>query len=166
MELQRECVTLADSILFPFRKNQSLPSLPSGYVLKTYEAPTPEALNHLLFQCEELTHPPEKFSLALERSDFYLSIWEESTNDLAGFVRVTTDHGLNANLWNLVAKPGDQQAKLLAVLVNRALTILRRDMPGCSISVSAPAASIKSLQEQGFLLDPEGIRAMGLKLQN
>jgi len=37
-------------------------------------------------------------------------------------------------------------------------------MPGCSISVQAPVSSFKSLEEIGFILDPNGIRVMGYKL--
>ena len=51
------------------------------------------------------------------------------------------------------------------MLVHRALHILRRDLPGCSLSVSAPEMAIKSLKEQGFVIDPSGIRAMGLRLK-
>ena len=81
-----------------------------------------------------------------------------------GFVRATSDKGLNANLWNLVATPGEYQDLLLLFLVHHSLRILRREMPGCSISVSAPSVAITALLNQGFLLDPNGIRAMGLRL--
>ena len=37
-------------------------------------------------------------------------------------------------------------------------------MPGCSISVQAPQSSFESLEEIGFVLDPNGIRVMGLRL--
>ncbi len=100
----------------------------------------------------------------MERSICNLSIIEESTGSLVGFVRATTDYGLNANLWNLVARPGDQQGSLLAVLVHRTLRILRRDVPGCSISIAASEVTIKALNDNGFLIDPGGIRAMGLRL--
>ncbi len=84
---------------------------------------------------------------------------------LTGFVRATTDHGLNANLWNLVAEPGKNQKQLLSFLINRILLILKKELPGCSISVSSPASSLEPLQSQGFLLDPNGIRAMAFKLR-
>ena len=127
--------------------------------------PSPEALNKLLARCNEETHPSKRLSLALEKSAFHLSILEESSGNLSGFVRATSDKGLNANLWNLVAEPSRDQGQLLAVLVHRSLGILRRKMPGCSVSVSAPSMSIEALQENGFLIDPGGIRAMGLKLR-
>ena len=82
-----------------------------------------------------------------------------------GFVRATSDNGLNANLWNLVAEPGNYQSIFLAVLVNRVMAILRRDLPGCSISVSSPRIAIDALKANGFLLDPNGIRAMGIRLR-
>ena len=84
---------------------------------------------------------------------------------LSGFVRATTDKGLNANLWNLAVEPVDQQEQLFSFLVHRVLVILRREAPGCSISVSAPVMSIKALQQNGFLLDPGGIRSMGFRLR-
>ena len=138
--------------------------MPSGFFLESQKAPLPRDLNRLLSKCNEETHPPKKLALALEKSCFYLSIFEESSGKLAGFVRATSDRGLNANLWNLVAEPGDNQQDLLKVLVYNALKVLRRDMPGCSISVQAPVSSFISLEESGFILDPNGIRVMGYKL--
>jgi hypothetical protein len=91
---------------------------------------------------------------------------EESTGELVGFVRATSDMALNANLWNLSARPGPDQGRLLTVLMHRALHILRRDLPGCSLSVSAPAMSLEALKGQGFVIDPSGIRAMGLRLKS
>jgi len=135
-----------------------------GHVLESNFPPSPEALNRLLRFCNEGTHPPERLALALERSCCYLSIFEESTGKLVGFVRATSDHALNVNLWNLVAIPGAQQAQILAVLVHTVLAILRRDLPGCSISVSAPMVALEALKAQGFVIDPSGIRAMGFKL--
>ena len=41
---------------------------------------------------------------------------------------------------------------------------INREMPGCSISVQAPVSSFKSLEESGFILDPNGIRVMSFKL--
>ena len=82
---------------------------------------------------------------------------------VVGFVRATSDLALNANLWNLAARPGPDQSDLYAVLVHRALHILRRDLPGCSLSVSAPASALEALRTNGFVIDPNGIRAMGLR---
>ena len=114
--------------------------------------------------CGESTHTEERWELALQRSLWQISILDEANGELVGFVRATSDLALNANLWNLAAKPGANQAALFAVLVHRALQILRRDLPGCSLSISAPADAVPALKEQGFLIDPNGIRAMGLSL--
>ena len=138
--------------------------MPKGFFLEYKKKPSAQALNRLLSACKVETYPPNRLALALENSNFCLSILEEVTGALAGFVRVTSDKGLNANLWNLAAQPGKNQGELLVVLVHHALSIIRRDMPGCSISISAPSIAIKSLEEQGFLIDPGGIRAMGFRL--
>ena len=81
-----------------------------------------------------------------------------------GFVRVTSDRGLNANLWNLSAAPGNNQHLFYSILLQVTLEKINREMPGCSISVQAPISSFKSLEESGFILDPNGIRVMGYKL--
>jgi len=147
-----------------FLQQPSIPPLPEGTRLETSIAPTPDQLNTLLMSCGESTHPEERWELALQRSLWQISILEESTGELIGFVRATSDLALNANLWNLAAKPGPNQGALFAVLVHRALQILRRDLPGCSLSISAPADALEALKQQGFLIDPNGIRAMGLSL--
>ena len=92
------------------------------------------------------------------------TIQSELKSKLYGFVRVTSDRGLNANLWNLSAAPGDTQHLYYSILLNVTLEKISREMPGCSISVQAPTSSFKSLEESGFILDPNGIRVMGYKL--
>ena len=151
--------------LFAFSQKLYPPRLPSGFVLEDNVAPCSKELNRLLSKCNEETFPPNRLALAVEKSSFHLSIIEEGTGKLFGFVRATSDTGLNANLWNLVAEPCDKQSELLAVLIRSALDILRRDMPGCSVSVAAPMVAIKALKDQGFFLDPNGIRAMGLRMR-
>ena len=42
---------------------------------------------------------------------------------------------------------------------------LRRELSGCSISISAPQESLPALLRAGFVVDPGGIRAMGLRLE-
>ncbi len=140
------------------------PFLPKGFVLDSRQVPSPKALNNLLAKCNQSTFPPDRLALAISKSFYHLCIFDKESEILFGFVRATSDKGLNANLWNLVAQPGKFQKQLLAVLVHRSLGILRRDMPGCSISVSAPLIAIEALKENGFLLDPAGIRAMELKI--
>ena len=127
--------------------------------------PLSEELNQLLSKCKEKTHPPNRLEIALKKSFCCLSIVNAKNGKLCGFVRATTDNGLNANLWNLVAEPGPHQKQFLSILINRILVKLKKDLPGCSISVSSPAIAIDALQEQGFLLDPNGIRAMAFKIR-
>ena len=50
------------------------------------------------------------------------------------------------------------------MLVHAALGRLRRELAGCSISLSAPPQALAALERYGFAVDPGGIRAMGLKL--
>ena len=150
--------------MLPFLQQAKVPQLPEGCRIETEQRPTPAALNDLLQSCGESTHPEEQWLKALERSLWQISLIDTGTDELIGFVRATSDLALNANLWNLAARPGPDQGQLLAVLVHRALHILRRDLPGCSLSVSTPEIAINSLKEQGFVIDPSGIRAMGLRL--
>ncbi len=132
--------------------------------MESNQAPSPQELNRLLAKCNLETHPPHRLALALQKSDCFLSLLEKESRSLYGFVRVTSDQGLNANLWDLSAQPGDLQGLCISILVHRVLKIIRQDMPGCSISVAAPQIAIKALKEEGFLLDPGGIRTMGLRI--
>lgn len=152
--------------MLPFFQQSSTPQLPTGYRLETGEPPSAAAINKLLASCQESTHAEALWPQALARSLWHLSILEESSGELVGFVRATSDLALNANLWNLSARPGPDQSVLLSVLVHRALHILRRDLPGCSLSVSASSMAVESLQSCGFVIDPSGIRAMGLRLES
>jgi hypothetical protein len=52
----------------------------------------------------------------------------------------------------------------MIVLVHSALSRLRRELPGCSISVAAAPMAQAALKRHGFVVDPGGIRAMGLSL--
>ena len=148
---------------FPHRYSKA-PNIPRGLILEAKQAPSPEAINRLLSRCNLDTHPPKRLALALKKSDCHLSLLEEQNKKLYGFVRVTSDKGLNANLWDLSAEPGKSQELLISILVHRVLTIIRQDIPGCSISIAASSIATKALKEQGFLLDPGGIRAMGLNI--
>jgi len=85
-------------------------------------------------------------------------------NKLYGFVRVTSYRGLNANWWNLCAESGNNQSLYYSIFLQVTLEKINREMPGCSISVQAPVSSLKSLENSGFILDPNGIRVMGYKL--
>ncbi|TCD55714.1 N-acetyltransferase [Synechococcus sp. BS55D] len=151
--------------LLPFRQQTPVPSLPAGCALYQDLPPSAEVINELLQACAEPCLPPERWGAALERSLWSLSIVSEIDGQLLGFVRATSDRALNANLWTLAVRPGANQAQLTVVLVHRSLAILRRDLPGCSISIAAPSSALAALKNQGFVLDPGGIRAMGLKLR-
>ncbi len=141
-----------------------LSKLPLGFHLDFKVSPTPQALNRLLAKSSRETHPPRKLVKALENSYCNISIIESKTSNLVGFVRITSDKGLNANLWDLAAEPGKYQSQFFSVLVNMALATIKRELPGCSISLAAPLTAIKSLEQQGFLMDPNGIRVMAYRL--
>ena len=140
------------------------PQIPEGFALLRSELISVRKINRLLSKCNQDTHQPRKLELALKKSDFYLTLLEKTSGNLAGFVRVTSDKGLNANLWDLVAEPGDQQEKYMSIVVFKAIEIIRRELPGCSISVAAPLIALDSLKANGFLLDPNGIKTMGFRL--
>ncbi|WP_413678673.1 N-acetyltransferase [Prochlorococcus sp. MIT 0916] len=140
------------------------PHIPEGFVLLRSELIAVRKINKLLSRCNQDAHQPRKLELALKNSDFYLTLLEKTSDNLVGFVRVTSDKGLNANLWDLVAEPGDQQEKYISIVVFKAIEIIRRELPGCSISVAAPLISLKALEANGFLLDPNGIKTMGVRL--
>ena len=112
----------------------------------------------------DLKHSLKALSIAIEKSNFFFTIQNESKNKIFGFVRVTSDRGLNANLWNLSAEKGNNQYLFYSVMLQKAIEKINREMPGCSISVQAPVSSFKSLEENGFIIDPNGIRVMGYKI--
>jgi hypothetical protein len=150
--------------LIPFRSQPPAPCLPEGYRLDSAPAPQPAELNRLLVACGDDPRSEDRLALVLQRSAWQLSV-RDPGGALVGFVRATSDQALNANLWDLAAAPEDpEQECVLGVLVHGALSRLRRELSGCSISVAAPPEAIAALQRHGFLLDPGGIRAMGLTL--
>jgi hypothetical protein len=127
-------------------------------------APPVEELNRLLVACGETPRGPELWRRALERSQWQLALLDPGGR-LCAYVRVTSDQALNANLWDLLSDPADPgREELIAVLVQSALARLRRELSGCSISVSAPPEALAALMRAGFMVDPGGIRAMGLRL--
>ncbi len=126
--------------------------------------PASKEVNKLLANCGCETFPNKPLSEAIKQSNFFFSILDQRKNKLYGFVRVTSDKGLNANLWNLSATPGNNQQLYYSILLHVTLEKINREMPGCSISVQAPVSSFISLEENGFIIDPNGIRVMGYKL--
>ncbi len=133
--------------------------------MQSKDAPLPHELNRLLSRSNLEIYPPKKLAVALGNSFCNLSLVEESTLKLVGFVRITTDKGLNANLWDLVAAPGQYEQKFLSILIFNALAIIRRDLNGCSVSVAAPSSAIRALQDEGFIIDPGGIRTMAYQIR-
>ena len=138
--------------------------LPEGYFVNSSRIPLAKEVNKLLANSGCDMFPNKPLSDAIQKSNFFFTIQNELKNKLYGFVRVTSDRGLNANLWNLSAAPGNNQKLFYAILLQVTLERINREMPGCSISVQAPVSSFKSLEESGFILDPNGIRVMGYKL--
>ena len=138
--------------------------LPEGYFVNSSNIPLAKEVNKLLASCGCETFPTKTLSEAIKKSNFFFTIQNELNNKLYGFVRVTSDRGLNANLWNLSAAPDNNQEIYYSILLQVTLEKINREMPGCSISVQAPVSSFKSLEESGFILDPNGIRVMGYKL--
>ena len=138
--------------------------LPKGFFLNSSQVPLPKEVNKLLANCGCEIFPAKPLKIAIQKSNFFFTIQNELNNKIYGFVRVTSDRGLNANLWNLCAEAGKNQGLFYAVLLQITLEKINREMPGCSISVQAPVSSFKSLEESGFILDPNGIRVMGYKL--
>ncbi len=139
-------------------------SLPNGYFVNSSQVPLAKDVNKLLLRNGSETFPVQKLSIAIKKSNFFFTIQNEFKNKLYGFVRVTSDKGLNANLWNLSAEKGINQNLFYLVLLQVTLEKINREMPGCSVSVQAPVSSFKSLENSGFILDPNGIRVMGYKL--
>ncbi len=138
--------------------------LPEGYFVNSSQIPLAKEVNKLLANCGCDTFPIRPLSEAIQKSNFFFTIQNKLNNKLYGFVRVTSDRGLNANLWNLSALKGNNQELFYSILLKVTLEKINREMPGCSISVQAPESSLKSLEESGFILDPNGIRVMGYKL--
>ena len=138
--------------------------LPEGFFVNSSKVPSAKDVNRLLVSCGSDSFPAQKLALAIQKSNFFFTIQNELKNKLFGFVRVTSDRGLNANLWNLSAEPGINQNLFYLILLQVTLEKINREMPGCSISVQAPLSSFNSLEEIGFILDPNGIRVMGYKI--
>ncbi|NQV10509.1 MAG: N-acetyltransferase [Cyanobacteria bacterium] len=151
--------------MIPFRNQPPAPRLPEGYAISSDTFPDVGELNALLMSCGERSRNEQRLGLVLQRSAWQLSI-HDPAGSLVGFVRATSDQALNANLWDLAASPGDpQQQAVLSVLVHTALSRLKKELSGCSVSVAAPPEALQALQRYGFLVDPGGIRAMGLSLR-
>ena len=150
--------------MLPFRSQPQPPRLPEGYhVLTDFPLPFAE-LNRLLVLAGEAPRSPELWERVLQCSAWWLAV-QRDDGQLQGFVRATSDQALNANLWDLLSDPQDpHRDPVLTALVQSALGRLRRELGGCSISISAPPEALGALSQAGFVVDPGGIRAMGLQL--
>ena len=150
--------------MLPFRHLTPAPRLRAGYRLVSDGQPAAEALDALLQQAGDQPRGRERWQRVLQCSLWHQHI-ETEAGQVVAFVRATSDRALNANLWDLWADPHDAHSdELLQALVQAALGRMRRDLPGCSISLSAPPAAHPALERCGFVIDPNGIRAMGLAL--
>ena len=121
--------------------------LPEGYFVNSSQIPLAKEVNKLLANCGCETYPTKPLKEAIQKSNFFFTIQNELKNKLYAFVRVTSDRGLNANLWNLSAAPGNTQNLFYSILLEVTLEKINREMPGCSISVQAPVSSLKSLED-------------------
>jgi hypothetical protein len=150
-------------LLLPFRGPPPSP-LQAGYELLVQPNLQVEALNHLLESCGETPRSAAIWSRVEHQSIWHLVVTNPQ-GVWVGFVRATSDRALNANLWDLLTDPADPvRDTVIRALVVAALDRLRRELNGCSISISAPAEAIVVLQQAGFVIDPGGIRAMGLRI--
>lgn len=151
-------------MLLPFRGPPTSSPLQAGYELLVQPSLQVEALNHLFESSGETPRSAALWTRVLNQSIWHLVV-QNPQGAWVGFVRATSDRALNANLWDLVTAPADPaREQVLRVLVGAALDRIRRELSGCSISISAPAEAIAALQQAGFVIDPGGIRAMGLVL--
>ena len=91
--------------------------LPKGYFVNSTEVPSAKDVNRLLVNCGCEAFPIKKLNLAMKKSSFFFAIQNEFTNKLYGFVRVTSDKGLNSNLWNLSAEKNNYQKLIYLVLL-------------------------------------------------
>ena len=124
--------------------------LPEGYFVNSSQIPLAREVNKLLANCGCETFPTKPLCDAIQKSNFFFTIQNELKNKLYGFVRVTSDKGLNANLWNLSALPGNNQQLYYSILLQVTLEKINREMPGCSISVQAPVSSFISLKTVSY----------------
>ena len=153
------------SLLLPFRSQPPAPRLPQGYQLSWQGPVTAAELDRLLSLCAERPRGEELWQKVLRCSAWCVAI-RDQRGQLVGFLRATSDQALNANLWDLLSDPGDPaRDEVIHGLVHAALQRLRKELGGCSVSVAAPPEALEALRRVGFVVDPGGIRAMGLELE-
>ncbi|MEB3334170.1 MAG: N-acetyltransferase [Cyanobacteriota bacterium] len=151
-------------MLLPFRTPTPANPLGKGYALLVEPNLQVDALNQLLTSCGGKPRSAAIWTEVIRHSAWHLVV-QNPQGFWVGFIRATSDRALNANLWDLITAPGDPAREdVIKALVRAALDRLRRELSGCSISISAPAEAIAALTQAGFVIDPGGIRAMGLIL--
>ncbi len=135
-----------------------------GYGLLVQPPLDVAALNQLRVSCGGLPRHPEVWERVIHQSAWHLVV-KDPAGGWVGFIRATSDRALNANLWDLLSAPADpSRDQVIEALIVAALDRLRRELSGCSISISAPSEALAALSRAGFVVDPGGIRAMGLRL--
>jgi hypothetical protein len=152
-------------LLLPFRGPSASSTLREGYQLLVQPDLQVEPLNALLESCGGRPRSSAVWTEVIRNSAWHLVV-ENPHRHWVGFIRATSDRALNANLWDLVSAPDDPaRQEVIQALVVAALDRLRRELSGCSISISAPPEALSALIQSGFVIDPGGIRAMGLSLR-
>ncbi len=153
-------------MLLPFRSPSAPSPLRDGYALLVQPSLQVEALNALLESCGGRSRSAAIWDQVIRNSAWHLVV-QNPRGTWVGFIRATSDRALNANLWDLLSSPADPaREEVIRALVVAALERLRRELSGCSISISAPTEALAALKQSGFVIDPGGIRAMGLTLTN
>ena len=142
------------------------PQIPKGFVLLRSELISVRKINRLLSRCNQDTHQPRKLELALKNSDFYLTLLKKTSENLVGFVRVTSDKGLNASLRDLSIKKVDNEKLLIGHLINSAINIIRRELPGCNISIVCSSITLEVLKDFDFKINHDGRKFMKIKLNS
>ncbi len=153
-------------MLLPFRAPSPPNPLRAGYDLLVEPSLQVDALNQLLTSCGGKPRSAATWNEVIRHSAWHLAV-QNPQGRWVGFIRATSDRALNANLWDLITAPEDPaREEVIRALVGAALDRLRRELSGCSISISAPSEAIAALTQAGFVIDPSGIRAMGLVLSS
>ncbi|ABB58281.1 hypothetical protein PCC6311_2339 [Synechococcus elongatus PCC 6311] len=122
---------------------------------------TGDELNQLLVLCDQPRRNLQKWAIALDHTFVCVTARLLSDRTLVGFVRATSDESLNATIWDLLVdpllpEPENVRQRLLDILLRE----LKREIPGCSVSVFAPVPEQPALRALNFVPDPGGIRGM------
>lgn len=121
-----------------------------------------------LYELEELCdavgwsrRPLRKVKKAIQHSFLVTSMWEQqgSRQRLIGFARATSDHAFNATIWDVVVHPDFQGQGLGKALMRYTIKKLRRQDIS-NITLFADAQVVDFYRRLGFIVDPEGIKAM------